>query len=925
MRILVRLLPMIVVGCAVSLAAYGAVSLKGTQEMESVAHAQWRFGGEIGDRVDVNVENWLLRAPGANPGLIEMFHRRDRHWPYAEPVPWAGEFAGKYLIAAVQAVRMTDDPRVEPFVQDFVDALVASQAEDGYLGPWREDERLLGHWDLWGHYHCMLGLLMWYDETGDEKAFQCAIRAADRICETYHPGGRRPIEAGTPQINLSVIHVMALLYQRTGEQRYRDLIQMIVEDMEKDGDWLREGAEGTPYFKLPGGGTRWESLHIVQGIVELYRITGEERYKKATVNLWESIRDFDRHPSGAFSTNEQAFGSVYERGSIETCCSVAWEALTIDILKLTGDAKVADELELTTWNQVLGAQHPSGNWWTYDTPMDGIRAPSYHQISFQYRPGTPELNCCSVNAPRGLGMLSEWAAMRDEDGVVINFYGPCSFDIPLPNGKRVKITEETQYPLNGKVAFVFDCSEPAEFGLRLRIPEHMPAIKADVDGSWNGPWPPEPGTYLNLQRTWQSGDRLTIEFDITTRVWTGKGPRYGRAAVYHGPLLLAFDAFYNDIESAETKPVDAAGLALEPVDAAPPDSICHHAPIGLWQVDTVGGEPVILCDFASAGAHGTDYVSWLPAVNVPPVRAKLELPQDGEKGKPGPVLLRWTTQGAHGVRSEVVVAKDARFGHVVARLPNVNANYAVLHEEVGPPGTYYWKVFTVSGAKRVSNEGGARSFTVDPNARRPFFNIGEDGLLLSVPLDGDGTPDFGRLEHAANVAPAPDRYGNDGKAVFFNGSDAELRYEVPFFPEADYTFHAWVYPEGLPAGTKQQIFSGWCQGMDDPLRVTLEKNGVFAGIEAGHAYTTPIVPLENGVWAHVAAVKAGTALRLYVNGEEAATVNVPGRITTRSAQVGLGFNPRFSGGEHFKGRIDGGVFHATAFSPEQVREVYKER
>lgn len=914
----VRLSAAITACLVVSLAAQGAVSPKGTQAMDSVPHAHWRFGGEIGARVDANIANWLLRAPGANPGLIEMFHRRDRHWPYAEPVPWAGEFAGKYLLAAVQAVRMTDDPRVKPFVQAFVDALVAAQAEDGYLGPWRENERLLGHWDLWGHYHCMLGLLMWYDETGDEEAYTCALRAADRICETYHPGGRRPIEAGTPMINLSVVHVMALLYQRTGDQRYWDLIQLVVEDMEKDGDWLREGANGTPYFKLPGGGTRWESLHIVQGLVELYRITGEDRYKTAAVNLWTSIRDFDRHPSGAFSTNEQAFGSVYERGSIETCCSVAWEALTIDILKLTGDAKVADELELTTWNQVLGAQHPSGNWWTYDTPLDGIRAPSYQQINFQYRPGTPELNCCSVNAPRGLGMLSEWAAMRDGDAIVINFYGPCAFDIPLPDGKRLRITEETDYPLDGKVALAFECEEPLEFVLKLRIPEHMPAIRADINGFWTGPWPPVPGGYLHLERTWTNGDRLTIEFDLTPRVWAGKGPRYGRAAVYHGPVLLAFDAFYNAIETADMKPIDATGPALAAIPQLPQDSLVRHVPIGLWQVETVGGGPVVLCDFASAGAHGTEYAAWLPAVNLPPVRAQLELPREGEKGRPGPVLLCWSTEGARGVPCEAVVARDARFDDVVARIPDLTANHTVLDEALLEPGTYYWKVCSISGGNLAENEGGPRTFTVDPGAQDAFFAIGRDGVLFSAPLDGNGAPDFGRLEHQASLEPAPDRTGRAGGAVAFNGKDSGLRYALPFFPEDAYTFCAWIYPEALPAGTLQQVFSAWCQGMDDPLRVTLRDNGVFAGIEMGHAYATPVVPLAGQTWAHVAAVKAGPVLRLYVNGQEAATVAVPERIATRSTLVGLGFNPKFSGGEHFTGRIDGAAFHASALSAEDI-------
>jgi DUF1680 family protein len=70
------------------------------------------------------------------------------------------------------------------------------------------------------------------------------------------------------------------------------------------------------------------------------------------------------------------------------------------VLKLTGDPHAADELELAMLNGGLGAQHPSGRWWTYNTPMDGAREASAHTIVFQARAGTPELNCCSVNGPR---------------------------------------------------------------------------------------------------------------------------------------------------------------------------------------------------------------------------------------------------------------------------------------------------------------------------------------------------------------------------------------------------------------------------------------------------------------------------------------------------------------------------------------------
>ena len=625
---------------AVQGATLAVPSEKGTFKMRSVDDARWHFEGEIGRRVEANVDRWLLRAPDTNPGLIEMFRWRERHLPYKEPVPWAGEFAGKYLISAVQACRMSDDPQLKEYVAAFVRELVAGQAEDGYLGPWSRRERLLGHWDLWGHYHCMLGLLMWYDLAGDRSAYDCAVRAADCICDIYVDGGRRPVQAGTPQINLAVLHVMGDLYRRTGAERYMTFMRRIEEDMQTDGDWLRLGAKGVPYHKLPGGGTRWESLHIVQGLVELYRITGQERYKRAVVNLWTSLRDFDRHPSGAFSTHESAYGTVYETGSIETCCSVAWEALTVDVLKLTGDPTVADELELTTWNQVLGAQHPSGSWWTYDTPIDGVRIPSFHHINFQYRPGTPELNCCSVNAPRGLGMLSEWAVMGQGGDVAVNHYGPGRCDVVRGNNEKLTLTQQTRYPVDGAVTLVVTPERPAAFTLRLRIPAWSKRTTVTLNGE-SLDQVPEPGTYFDISRTWRQGDEVRIAFDMSPRYRAGQGSRHAHAALYAGPLLLTFDAFHNDIETADLPAIDMENVRLESVPVEMERAPGHFPPLGLWQCKADDGTRLVLCDFASAGAHGTDYVAWLPAAHVPPPAVTLHLPANNAVGMLGPVFFCW--------------------------------------------------------------------------------------------------------------------------------------------------------------------------------------------------------------------------------------------------------------------------------------------
>jgi len=108
-------------------------------------------------------------------------------------VPWAGEFAGKYLTSAVQILRLTGDESLRAYVARFVAELIETQAEDGYLGPWPATSRLTGRapnvggltWDAWGHYHAMLGLLLWYEDSDDSKALSCAGKIGDLVCSKF--------------------------------------------------------------------------------------------------------------------------------------------------------------------------------------------------------------------------------------------------------------------------------------------------------------------------------------------------------------------------------------------------------------------------------------------------------------------------------------------------------------------------------------------------------------------------------------------------------------------------------------------------------------------------------------------------------------------------------------------------------------------
>ncbi|MDB6072044.1 MAG: hypBA [Verrucomicrobiales bacterium] len=565
--------------------------------LEKIAKAELRFGGVVGERIRANVDQWLLPAPGANPGILEMFRQRDR-LPVPQLVPWAGEFAGKYLISCVQAIQQTGRDDLRAHTAGFVRELLSVQAEDGYLGPFPKAKRLLGEWDLWGHYHVMQGLLAWHDLTGEAAALDGARKAADLIVTKYGGGGMRVLEAGSPEMNMAVSHVMAELFRRTGDNRYWEVVMRIEKDWEKSGDYLRTGVAKVPFYRTPL--PRWESLHDLQALVEMWRITGNPEYREAFINHWRSIRELDVRNSGAFSGGEQATGNAYAPTAIETCCTVAWMALSVDMLALTGEAAAADELERSTLNGALGAQHPSGRWWTYSTPMDGERRASAHEIVFQARAGTPELNCCSVNGPRAPGMLTDWAVMRRDGVLTLNWHGPMTYSAP---GLTGSLTCQGNYPMDGKVTWRIGSAGPLK--LRFRVPGWAVGATAGVGGENVNL---TPGTYFEIDRTWQAGEKVEFHFPMPLRAEAGAREQAGRVSVHRGPLLLAWDQQDNAHDGHAVPRLDAAALAAGKVV----ESGGRDAWI-LVEVPGAGGV-VKLRDFATAGSRGTRYRSWLPTV-----------------------------------------------------------------------------------------------------------------------------------------------------------------------------------------------------------------------------------------------------------------------------------------------------------------------
>ena len=892
--------------------------------------ARYAFGGVLKPRIEANTDNWLIRAPASNPGLVGMFSIRDRR-PKPNLVPWAGEFVGKYLISAVQALRMSDDPELKAVVKAVVDGVIESQAEDGYLGPFPKEERLLKHWDLWGHYHIMLGLLMWHEQTGDERAKGTAERIGDLACKTYLTNNRRVLDAGSDEMNLSIIHGLGRLHRLTGKKEYLQLMRKIESEWPEAGDYFNQGLAGVPFYRTPR--PRWESLHGVQGLVELYQITGDQRYAKAFLNLWESIHQWDVRNTGGFSSGEQADGNPYANSAIETCCTIAWMATSVDALRLGGTPQVVDDLELATFNGMLGAQHPSGNWWTYNTPMNGVREASDDTIVFQSRAGTPELNCCSVNAPRGLGMLTEWAVMRGEkdNALVVNYLGSMTVKLKLRDGTPVCLVQKGNYPLGQAVVTRIALADPKEFPLRIHIPGW--ANEREVRVTVNGKAVPKAiaGGYLSLVRQWKDDDVVAVSIPMDLRYVPGDMDQSGRMSVYRGPLLLAYDVAWNDFDEDLLPALSPEDLKRATVRFPERDEkaelLGRYTPWLFVEIpfsDKEGQKRTLrLCDFATAGCIGSHYVSWLPGKNLRPSKPRILEPRQKAVLPPGPMAVRWSCGGTGQNRKFTI-----RLERSASEFTKETAEHSMIIPEsvtdkLRPNREY---AIHVEAEDSCGKSASVVRFRIDSNRpRRTLADLraygeADNGDIVVAPLAGNCKPTYGKLASATDASPAPGPNGKANGAVAFSGKPNSMAiYSIKRFPEERYTV-AFRFRYQKKENRMAQLFSAWCKGMDDPLRICIIDGKLSARVETGQFHKMPGIPIPPDKWTHVAAVKEETRLTLYVDGKSVGQMKLPRAVISGSTHVALGGNPKYRGqNECLDCSITDFRFSANAMSEQEVK------
>ncbi len=471
---------------------------------------------------------------------------------------WIGEHAGKYLDASANTWLFTHDPRLREQMDRIALALIACQKDDGYLGTYTDDKRWTS-WDVWVHKYDLLGLLAWYRVTGDERALTASRKIGDLLIATFENGSHDIIKSSehVGMAATSVLEPICQLYRYTGDSRYLEFARFIVEKAweQPNGPKIISSLLTTGSVFKTANAKAYEMMSDLVGLLELYRLTGEERYLKAAQAAQNDIVLHRRYLTGTTSSKEHFLDDFDLPGEQkdavgEGCATVTWLQLNWQLLRLTGEAKYGQELERTVFNQLLAAQDPKTGNICYFTPLNGKKEPR------------TDINCCRSSEPRGISMIPAlvWGSLRTQgapDSIAIEILTPGEAMID-----DVLIAVGTGFPFSGKVGVTLTPDKPRVFTLAVRVPEWVGIFRARLNQT-SEIYTGKPGEYLRITREWQRGDRLMIRLDLPTHFVAGGKSYPNSFAVQRGPLVLALD------QGANFDLGDIGKLALKPAPLQP--------------------------------------------------------------------------------------------------------------------------------------------------------------------------------------------------------------------------------------------------------------------------------------------------------------------------------------------------------------------
>ncbi len=523
-----------------------------------------------------------------------------------------GHIAGHYLSGVSLMYASTGDVRFKQRADYLVAELKAVQDRqgDGYIGAQADKEGVdgkvrfedltrgvirLGGFDLnglWSPWYVLhkiyAGLRDAYRYTGNRTALEVEVKYA-----AWAESILSKLDADQTQKMLAtefggMNEVLADLYADTGDKRWLALSdhfdhKAIIDPLSRREDILAGKHGNTQVPKLLGSLVR-------------YTYTGSERDGVAARFFWDQVAAHHSFATGGHGRNEyfgqpDKLNDMIEGRTAETCNVYNLIKMARALFALEPDARYADFHERALFNHILGSIDPADGSTCYMVPVG-------QGVSREYQNMTQSFTCCVGSGMESHALHGDGIYYEAPGRLWVNLYVPST---ALWESAGATITADSAFPDGDAASLTFTLKAPKAFTVALRRPYWAGAgFAVTVNGAGVAKLPPA-GSYVEVSRTWRTGDRVAVTLPKTLRA-EPLPDNANRVALMWGPLVLAGDL----------GPVQRRG---RPADGAPPAQpltvpafVAAGKPVTGW-LKAVAGKPG---SFRSEGVGRDREVDFVP-------------------------------------------------------------------------------------------------------------------------------------------------------------------------------------------------------------------------------------------------------------------------------------------------------------------------
>lgn len=512
----------------------------------------------------------------------------------------------KSMEAAAYTLRLHPDAALDRTLDDLIDLIAKAQEPDGYLyttrtadpanpapgaGPERWSNLRVSH-ELYNVGHMYEAAVAHFQATGKRSFLAIAEKNAALLLRTFGSGsGQRRGFPGHQEIEIG----LARLYRVTGKRAYLDLAKFFLDErghyyggqtyapddpfaIYNSDEYLQNHKPVLEQDQVVGHAVR--AMYMFSGMADVAALGGYPEYASAIDRLWLDVAGRKQYLTGGVGarSGSEAFGDAYElpnaEAYTETCASIGNALWNYRLFLLHGESKSMDVFERVLYNGLLSGVALSGDRFFYQNPLESAggyaRSPWF------------EVACCPPNMSRFLPSLPGYVYATRDDVLYVNLFigGDASLSL---GGRRVALTQATDYPWEGEIALTVAPDRPAAFELAVRIPgwargEAMPTdLYRFLDGPGAAGWAVAvngasvPGDlrdgYVRIRRTWAAGDKVAISLPMPVRRVVANeavAEDRGRVALQRGPLVYAIEGVDNGDRVFDLVLPDGATLSAEP-------------------------------------------------------------------------------------------------------------------------------------------------------------------------------------------------------------------------------------------------------------------------------------------------------------------------------------------------------------------------